>query len=57
MTREEMVKSLRACAGFGGYDGCKYCAKEFGYGCARDLKIEAAALIEEMSKERKSEND
>lgn len=57
MTREEMVKSLRACAGFGGYDGCKYCAKEFGYGCARDLKIEAAAMIEETSEERKTEND
>lgn len=54
MTPEDMVKSLRVCAGVGGY-GCKYCKKEFGYGCARDLKIEAAKMIEEMSKERKFE--
>ena len=56
MTPEEMVKSLRVCAGVGDY-GCKYCKKQFAYGCARDLKIEAAAMIEEMSKERKTEND
>ena len=56
MTPEEMAKSLLVCAGVGGY-GCKYCAKEFGYGCARDLKVEAAAMIEEMVKERKNEND
>lgn len=56
MTREEMVKSLRVCAGVGDY-GCKYCKKEFGYGCARDLKIEAAAMLEETIRERKNGNE
>lgn len=50
LTPEQLVKSLRACAGSG--SECRYCAKEVGYGCARDLKVEAANLIEEWIEER-----
>lgn len=50
LTPEEIAGSLRACAGIG--SECKRCALTVGYGCARDLKIEAAKLIEEWIKER-----
>lgn len=49
MKPAEMVKSLHACAGVN--SECKRCFKEFGYGCARDLKIEAAAMIQELAAE------
>lgn len=50
LTPEEIVESLRACAGVG--SECKRCTLTVGYGCARDLKIKAAALIEKWNKER-----
>lgn len=53
MTPQEMIKSLRACAGVG--SECKYCVKTVGYGCARDLKMEAAQIIETLLKERDGE--
>lgn len=49
MKPAEMVKSLHACAGVN--SECKRCVKECGYGCARDLKMEAAAMIKEMAAE------
>lgn len=45
----EMVACLHACAGVG--SECKRCLKECGYGCSRDLKMEAAAMIQAMAAE------
>lgn len=50
LTPKEIVESLRACAGVG--SECKRCTLTVGYGCARDLKLAAANLIEAWSKER-----
>lgn len=50
LTPKEIVESLRACAGVG--SECKRCALTVGYGCARDLKVAAANLIEKWIKER-----
>ena len=47
---DEIVKCLHACAGRNG-DSCKQCLKAVGYGCARDLKMEAAAMIQSMAAE------
>lgn len=47
MKPAEMVKCLHACAGFN--SECKRCLKTVGYGCSRDLKMEAAAMIQEMA--------
>lgn len=52
----EMVKSLRACADTM-MRHCTTCKKQFGVGCARDLKIEAAAMIEQLSGEGRNEED
>lgn len=52
----EMVTSLRACADTM-MRHCNDCKKSFGVGCARDLKIEAAAMIEELSGKRPKEED
>lgn len=46
---DEMIKCLHACAGIN--SECKRCLKTVGYGCARDLKMEAAAMIQEMAAE------
>lgn len=45
----EVVKSLKVCAS----GSCKYCGRSVGYGCARDLKRDAAAIIEKLTKEEK----
>lgn len=52
LTPEQLVKSLRACAGAG--SECRRCAKEVGFGCARDLKIQAADMLEKLVKERET---
>lgn len=44
---DEIIKCLHACAGIN--SECKRCLKKVGYGCARDLKMEAAAMIQEMA--------
>ena len=44
-----IVKDLRACAS----EGCKRCSRSLGYGCARDLKRDAAAFVEKLKKEEK----
>lgn len=46
---DEMIKSLHACAGVN--SDCKRCIKTVGFGCARDLKMEAAAMIQDMAAE------
>lgn len=56
MNPGEMVTSLRACADTT-MRHCGDCKKTFGLGCARDLKIEAAAMIEEMSGKCAREED
>ena len=45
----QIVKDLHACAS----EGCKRCSRSVGYGCARDLKRDAAVMIEKMKEERK----
>lgn len=45
----QIVKDLNACA----VEGCKHCSRSLGYGCARDLKLEAAAIIEKLKEEKK----
>lgn len=55
LTPEQLVKSLRACAGAG--SECKRCAKEVGFGCSRDLKIQAADMLEKLIKERDVKKD
>lgn len=45
----EMVRCLHACAGVN--SECKRCLKTVGYGCSRDLKMEAAAMIQDMAAE------
>lgn len=45
----QLVKDLRACAS----EGCKHCSRSLGYGCARDLKQDAAAMIEKMKEDSK----
>ena len=58
MKPAEMVKSLHACAGVN--SECKQCLKKVGYGCSRDLKMEAAAMIQDMAAENedlKQENE
>lgn len=45
----QIVKDLRACAS----EGCKHCSRSLGYGCARNLKRDAAAMIEKMEEENK----
>lgn len=52
MNPAEMVQCLHACAGVG--SECKQCLKEFGYGCARDLKMEAAAMIQALAADNES---
>ena len=54
LTPEQLVKSLRACAGIG--SECRYCAKEVGFGCARDLKVEAAEMLERLIQEKTAAN-
>ena len=49
MKVDEIIKCLHACAGIN--SECKRCLKTVGYGCARDLKMEAAAMIQEMAAE------
>lgn len=44
-----IVKDLNACA----TEGCKHCSRSLGYGCARDLKQDAAAMIEKLKEEKK----
>ena len=44
-----LAADLKACA----TEGCKYCSRSLGYGCARDLKLDAAALLEKMKEETK----
>lgn len=58
MKPAEIVKCLHACAGVN--SDCKRCLKTVGFGCARDLKMEAAAMIQNMAAEIESmrrEND
>lgn len=45
----QIVKDLHACAS----EGCKRCSRSLGYGCARDLKRDAAAMIERLKEESK----
>ena len=45
----QLVKDLRACAS----EGCKHCSRTVGYGCARNLKQDAAAMIEKMKEDSK----
>jgi len=40
---EILVQSLKACANLTAE--CRKCHKAFGLGCARDLKLEAAAML------------
>lgn len=48
----QIVKDLRACAS----EGCKRCSRSVGYGCARNLKRDAAAMIEKLKEEKKWSN-
>lgn len=58
MKVDEMIKSLHACAGVN--SDCKRCIKTVGFGCARDLKMEAATMIHDLAAENedlKKENE
>lgn len=55
MTPKELIRSLRACAGF--QSSCRECIKKSAFGCARDLKLEAAALIEKWNEEREKKRE
>ena len=48
---EVVAQSLKACAST--LMDCRRCHKEFGLGCARDLKLEAATMIEELAETAK----
>lgn len=45
---EILVQSLKACANLTAE--CRKCHKAFGLGCARDLKLEAAALLQTLGR-------
>lgn len=45
---EIMVESLKACANLTAE--CRKCHKSFGLGCARDLKLEAAAMLRALAR-------
>lgn len=47
---EVVVNSLKACSDTR-MNQCSRCHIQFGMGCARALKLEAAATIQELSKE------
>jgi len=51
MKTKDLVRSLRACAGRPSQllKPCDECKKTSGFGCARDLKLEAAQRLEELS--------
>lgn len=59
MKPKDLVRSLRACAGRPSQllKPCDECKKKSGFGCARDLKLEAAALIEKWNEERENDHD
>lgn len=44
---KEVIGDLHACAGVG--SECQRCSKTCAYGCARDLKVEAAAMIRNLA--------
>lgn len=44
---QEIESDLHACAGVG--SECQRCSKTCAYGCARDLKVEAAAMIHNLA--------
>lgn len=48
---ETMAQSLEACAHI--KMECGKCHKTFGLGCARELKLEAAALLYSLSRSQK----
>lgn len=48
---ETVARSLEACAYVS--TDCRKCHKAFGLGCARDLKLEAAALLKDLARAEK----
>ena len=44
---DAVISDLHACAGVG--SECQRCSKTCAYGCARDLKVEAAATIHNLT--------